>query len=79
MSPGKNIIEIGKNTIRKEAASVAALEDLLDDQFEKAAELIFASKGRVVVSDKKSSQLSIPPGHRPFSCTPPTPSTATSG
>jgi arabinose-5-phosphate isomerase len=50
MSPGKNIIEIGKNTIRKEAASVAALEDLLDDQFEKAAELIFASKGRVVVS-----------------------------
>jgi arabinose-5-phosphate isomerase len=50
MGPGKNIIEIGKNTIRKEAASVAALEDLLDDQFEKAAELIFASKGRVVVS-----------------------------
>jgi arabinose-5-phosphate isomerase len=50
MSPGKNIIEIGKNTIRKEPASVAALEDLLDDQFEKAAELIFASKGRVVVS-----------------------------
>jgi len=50
MSRGKNIIEIGKNTIRKEAASVAALEELLDDQFEKAAELIFASKGRVIVS-----------------------------
>jgi arabinose-5-phosphate isomerase len=50
MSQGKNIIEIGRNTIRKEAASVAALEDLLDEQFEKAAELIFASKGRVVVS-----------------------------
>ncbi len=50
MSRGKNIIEIGKNTIRKEAASVAALEDMLDDQFEKAAELILACKGRVVVS-----------------------------
>lgn len=50
MSRGKNIIEIGKNTIRKEAASVAALEDLVDEQFERAAELIFASKGRVVVS-----------------------------
>jgi arabinose-5-phosphate isomerase len=50
MSRGKNIIEIGKNTIRMEAASVAALEDMLDDQFEKAAELIFACKGRVVVS-----------------------------
>jgi arabinose-5-phosphate isomerase len=50
MSRGKNIIEIGKNTIRMEAASVAALEDMLDDQFEKAAELILACKGRVVVS-----------------------------
>lgn len=50
MSRGKNIIEIGKNTIRMEAASVAALEDMLDGQFEKAAELILACKGRVVVS-----------------------------
>src|SRR6202050_1913018 len=50
MSGAKNIIGIARNTIRKEAASVAALEDLLDDQFEKAAELIFACKGRVVVS-----------------------------
>lgn len=49
MSGGKNIIGIARDTIRKEAASVAALEDLLDDQFEKAAELIFACKGRVVV------------------------------
>lgn len=45
-----NIIETGRSTIRKEAASVAALEGLLDQQFEKAAELIFSSKGRVVVS-----------------------------
>src|ERR1700742_557450 len=50
MSRGKNIIEIGKNTIRMEAAAVAALESLMDDQFEKAVELIFACKGRVVVS-----------------------------
>lgn len=46
----KNIIEIGKQTIRMEAASVAALEDLLDGQFEQAAQRIFACKGRVVVS-----------------------------
>src|ERR1700744_1708967 len=50
MSGGKNIIGIGRDTIRKEAASVAALEDLIDQQFEKAVELIFACKGRVVVS-----------------------------
>src|ERR1700730_4416330 len=50
MGRGKNIIEIGKTTIRKEAASVAALEELIDQQFVKAVELIHASKGRVVVS-----------------------------
>ena len=50
MEKGKKIIEIGKTTIQKEAASVAALEELLDDQFVKAVELIHASKGRVVVS-----------------------------
>src|SRR5580692_8636419 len=50
MSGAKNIIGIGRSTIRKEAASVAALEELLDDQFEKAVELILTAKGRVVVS-----------------------------
>jgi len=50
MSRAKNIIETGRNTIRMEAASVAALEGLLDDQFEKAANMIFACKGRVIVS-----------------------------
>jgi arabinose-5-phosphate isomerase len=46
----KSIIEIGRNTIRMEAASVAALEGLLDEQFEKAITLIHACKGRLVVS-----------------------------
>jgi arabinose-5-phosphate isomerase len=50
MSRVKNIIDIGRNTIRMEAAAVAALEGLLDDQFEKAAQMIFSSKGRLVVS-----------------------------
>jgi arabinose-5-phosphate isomerase len=50
MSRVKNIIDIGRNTIRLEAAAVAALEGLLDDQFEKAAQLIFSGKGRLVVS-----------------------------
>src|SRR5580704_3096730 len=50
MSGAKNITEIARSTIRKEAASVAALEELLDDQFEKAVELILTAKGRVVVS-----------------------------
>ena len=50
MSKGINILETGRNTIRMEAAAVAALEGLLDDRFEKAVQLIFSCKGRVVIS-----------------------------
>lgn len=50
MSRGKNIIEIGKNTVRMEAAAIAALEERMDHQFEKAVELIFSCKGRIIVS-----------------------------
>ena len=50
MTRGKNIIELGKNTVRMEAAAIAALEQLMDHQFEKAVELIFSCKGRVIVS-----------------------------
>jgi arabinose-5-phosphate isomerase len=50
MSRVQHIIETGRNTIRMETAAVAALEQLLDDQFGKAVELILSCKGRVVVS-----------------------------
>jgi arabinose-5-phosphate isomerase len=50
MSRVQQIIETGRNTIRMETAAVAALEQLLDDQFGKAVELILSCKGRVVVS-----------------------------
>jgi arabinose-5-phosphate isomerase len=50
MQTGKKIIEIAKDTIRMEAASIAALEALIDEQFEKAVETIFSCKGRLVVS-----------------------------
>jgi arabinose-5-phosphate isomerase len=50
MSRGKNIIEIGKDIVRMEAIAVAALEQHLDGQFERAVELIFHCKGRVVIS-----------------------------
>ena len=50
MNKGRNIIGIAKDIVSKEAASVAALGEMLDEGFEKAVELIFACKGRVVVS-----------------------------
>ena len=50
MNKGRNIIGIAKDIVRKEAASVAALGEMLDEGFEKAVELIFSCKGRVVVS-----------------------------
>jgi arabinose-5-phosphate isomerase len=50
MNRAKNIIGIAKDIIQKEAAAVAALEQLLDGQFEKTVDLILSCKGRVVVS-----------------------------
>jgi len=50
MSRGKNIIGIGKDIVRMEAAAVSALEHHLDGQFERAVDLIFNCKGRVVIS-----------------------------
>ena len=50
MNRDKNIIGIARDIVQKEAAAVAALEQLLDEQFEKAVALISACKGRVVVS-----------------------------
>src|SRR5580692_11583585 len=50
MSRVKNIIEVGKKAIRMEAASIAALEELVDGEFEKAVNLIFSGKGRLVIS-----------------------------
>src|SRR5258708_259309 len=50
MNRVRNIIGIGKDIVRMEAAAVAALEQQLDAQFELAVELIFNCKGRVVIS-----------------------------
>ena len=50
MNRGKDIIGIGQRIVRMEAEAVAALEHLVDDQFEAAVNLIFSCKGRVVVS-----------------------------
>jgi arabinose-5-phosphate isomerase len=50
MNRDKNIIGIARDIVQKEAAAVAALEKLLDAQFEKAVEMIAACKGRIVVS-----------------------------
>ena len=50
MNRARNIIETGKQIIRMEAAAVAALGEALDESFEKAVELIFSCKGRVVIS-----------------------------
>ena len=50
MKTNKNILEIAKNTILSESKSIAKLADLLADDFVKATEIIFNSKGRLVVT-----------------------------
>ncbi|MEK6673101.1 MAG: KpsF/GutQ family sugar-phosphate isomerase [Nitrospirota bacterium] len=53
----EDIIEIAKRVLRIEAGAISALEYKLDVSFEKAVEVIFKSKGRVVVTGMGKSGL----------------------
>ena len=46
----KNIITKAKNTILSESQSIAKLVDYIDDSFVKAIEIIYNSKGRLIVT-----------------------------
>lgn len=48
--PFRGIRETGLRTIQLEAQAIAALEPMIDDQFEEAVKAILNSKGRLVVS-----------------------------
>ncbi|PIU44688.1 MAG: D-arabinose 5-phosphate isomerase [Ignavibacteriales bacterium CG07_land_8_20_14_0_80_59_12] len=50
MNGNRDAIATGKQVIRIEAEAVSALESRVDERFEKAIELIYGSKGRVVVT-----------------------------
>jgi arabinose-5-phosphate isomerase len=53
----ENIIDIAKKVLKTEADAVYALTDRLNSDFEKAVEIIFQSKGRVVVTGMGKSGL----------------------
>ena len=53
----ENIIDIAKKVLRIEAEAVAALAEKLDSTFEKTIDIIFKSKGRVVVTGMGKSGL----------------------
>src|SRR5580698_8840182 len=50
-------IEIAKRVLRIESEAIAALIDRLDARFESAVEMLFACKGRVVVTGLGKSGL----------------------
>jgi arabinose-5-phosphate isomerase len=50
LKTNKNILEIARKTIESESKSISKLADLLTDDFLKAVEIIFNSKGRLVVT-----------------------------
>jgi arabinose-5-phosphate isomerase len=50
LKTNKNILEIAKKTIESESNSIAKLADLLTDDFTKAVEIIYNSKGRLIVT-----------------------------
>lgn len=57
MTEHEEIIRRGKNVIRIEAEAVAALESRVDEQFAKAVDMIFQSKGRVAVTGMGKSGI----------------------
>ncbi len=50
MIDSKKIVEVGKRVIQIEAEALNELNSRLDDSFVKAIELIYNSKGRVIVT-----------------------------
>ncbi|MDI6890581.1 MAG: KpsF/GutQ family sugar-phosphate isomerase [Thermodesulfovibrionales bacterium] len=52
-----NILDIAKRVLKTEAEAVFALVEKLDSNFERAVEIIFQSKGRVVVTGMGKSGL----------------------
>lgn len=57
LTPMEKIIDIAKRVLKIEADAVAALAGKLNSDFEKAVEIIFNSKGRVVVTGMGKSGL----------------------
>jgi len=57
MKDTKTIIEKGKNVIRIESEAVAALENRIDENFANAVEMLFGSKGRVVITGMGKSGI----------------------
>jgi len=56
-NPAKSILAAARRVLRIEAEAIAGLIERLDDRFEKAVELLYACKGRVVVTGLGKSGL----------------------
>ena len=52
-----NSIESGKRVVRIEAEAVEALEGRIDEHFERAVEMIYAGKGRVIITGMGKSGI----------------------
>ena len=50
MNSKKNILSYAKNTIIDESIAISKVADLLDQSFADAVELIYNSKGRVIIT-----------------------------
>lgn len=55
--PGDNIIHVARQVLETEAAAVRSLSKRLNSSFEKAVDLVFSCRGRVVVSGMGKSGL----------------------
>ena len=45
-----DILEVAKNVVKQEAMAIEQLSTYMDEEFKKFVELIFTSKGRVIIT-----------------------------
>ena len=57
LSPRHKILDVAKRVLKTEAAAISALTDKLNSDFEKAVEMLYECKGRVVVTGMGKSGL----------------------
>ena len=57
LSPKHKILDVAKRVLKTEAAAISALTDKLNSDFEKAVEMLYECKGRVVVTGMGKSGL----------------------
>ena len=56
-TPAASLLDLARTVLRTEAAAILRLVDTIDPEFERAIELLFACRGRVIVTGMGKSGI----------------------